>query len=77
MEVLNFMNFSQKLYYLRTKKKLTQAELAKLSNVSQQSIAHYENGRGIPTMNTILQLSRVFGVKPDDLINDAKSVITE
>lgn len=68
------MNFSQKIYYLRMKRGLTQTELAKLSNISQQSIAHYENGRGIPTMNNAIQLAKVLNVKTDDLLNDERSV---
>ena len=68
------MKFSDKVYYLRMKRGLTQAELARLANISQQSIAHFEKDRGRPQINTQIQLAKVLGVKVDDLMNDERSI---
>jgi transcriptional regulator with XRE-family HTH domain len=68
------MKFSDKLSYLRNKRGLSQTELAKLSNISQQSISHFETGRGVPSRNNAIQLAKVLGVKVDDLMKDERSV---
>lgn len=68
------MKFSDKLSYLRNKRGLSQTELAKLSNISQQSISHFETGRGVPSMNNAIQLAKVLSVKVDDLMNDEKEI---
>lgn len=71
------MKFSDKLTYLRTKRGLTQAELAKLSNISQQSISHFENGHGKPSINNAYQIAKVLGVKVVELLDDERSVEDE
>ena len=68
------MLINEKLKFLRKKRGLTQAELAKLTNVSQQTIWVYEAGKQKPTTNTLIQLAKVLGVKADDLLNDERSV---
>ena len=68
------MNLADKVKYLRTKKGYTQEELAKLANVSQPSIVAYENGTRKPVVNTIIQLAKVLGVKPNVLTDDERSV---
>lgn len=68
------MKFSDKVYYLRKKKGLTQVELAEKANVSQGMIWLFESGRRKPTKNTELQLAKVLGVKPIDLMDDERSI---
>ena len=68
------MNFSQKIYFLRTKRGLTQTELAKLADVAQSSIAYYEKCNTIPKGDTLIKLAKVFGIKPEILIDDERSV---
>lgn len=69
------MKFSDKVYYLRKKKGLTQTELAKKANVSQGMIWLFEAGRRKPTKNTEIQLAKVLGVKPADLMNDERDIV--
>lgn len=69
------MMFSEKVKALRLKKGLTQEELAKLVNVTQEAIHAYEAGKSKPFKNTLLQLAKVLNVKADDLTNDERSVI--
>ena len=68
------MNFSQKIYFLRTKRKLTQAELAKLTGLTQGAIAHYEAGKMRPSADALLTLAKVFSIKPEILLDDERSV---
>lgn len=53
---------------LRLKKGYTQQELAKKLNVSQQTIAKWEGGKGYPRVNALFKLSKIFGVKIDDFL---------
>lgn len=68
------MRFSDKLRYLRKKNNYTQAELAKLVNVTQVSIHQWEEKGIIPFRNTQIQLAHVLNVNVDDLMNDERSV---
>lgn len=68
------MKFSDKVFYLRQKNKLTQVELAERTNVKQSTIQAYESGRAKPMINTAIQLAKVLGVDVDDLMNDEKEI---
>lgn len=68
------MKFSDKVFYLRKKKGLTQQELATLTHVSQGAIQGYETGRIVPHLNTLIQLAKVLNVSANDLIDDERSV---
>lgn len=54
---------------LRLKNNLSQAELAKKLSVTNQAISKWENGRGIPDIEMLKQLSEIFNVNVDDIIN--------
>ena len=69
-----FMNFPEKVNFLRNKRGLTTEELAKLANVSKTSISFYETGKRKPHRNTQFQLAKVLCVKVDDLMDDEKEV---
>lgn len=68
------MKFSDKVFYLRRKNKLTQVELAERTNVKQSTIQAYESGRAKPMINTAIQLAKVLGVDVNDLMNDEKEL---
>lgn len=70
------MKFSDKVFYLRQKNKLTQVELAERTNVKQSTIQAYESGRAKPMINTAIQLAKVLGVDVNDLMNDEKEIST-
>lgn len=54
---------------LRSKKKWTQAELAKKLNVSQQTIGSWEVGRAEPSSDALSTLAKLFEVSVDYLLN--------
>lgn len=53
---------------LRTEKKLTQTELAKIINISQRAYSFYEKGEREPSIETILKLADFYQVPTDILL---------
>ncbi|MGN0466742.1 MAG: helix-turn-helix domain-containing protein [Lachnospiraceae bacterium] len=64
------MQFRDKLFQLRKKSGMTQAELAEALNVSRQAISKWEMGTTAPDINNILSISKIFRVSIDYLLND-------
>jgi transcriptional regulator with XRE-family HTH domain len=56
---------------LRKEKRLSQTELAYLSDVpSQSKISDWENGRAIPDLLEAQKLTQIFGVSIEYLLSD-------
>ena len=53
---------------LREEKELTQVELGNLLGLSYQTIGHYENGVSQPTLETLINMCKIFGVTSDYLL---------
>ncbi len=62
------MEFNLKLKELRKEKNLTQKELAKLINVTDDCIYFWEKGRSEPSIGQLIDLSNVFEVTTDELL---------
>ena len=60
--------FGKRLKKLREEKELTQGQLGKLINLSQQTIGHYEVSRAKPDLETIQRLAEIFNVTTDYLL---------
>ena len=58
--------------YLRRQKSLSRDQLAKLCDVSRQTIANIENGKFVPSMPVVMALTEALGVSYPDLISYAK-----
>lgn len=71
------MRFQDKLFQLRKKSGMTQAELAEALNVSRQAVSKWEMGTTIPDITNILSISKVFNVSIDYLINDELDTVEE
>ncbi len=54
---------------LRQAKGLTQQQLAAALNVSHQAVSKWENGVALPDIQTILDLTRLFGITVEQLLN--------
>lgn len=63
------MNFSENLVTLRKKSNMTQEQLAERLNVTRQTIYKYETGQTYPEMDKLLDLSKIFNINLDQLIN--------
>ena len=53
---------------LRQANGMTQQKLAATMNVSHQAVSKWENGAALPDMQTMLDLSRLFGVTIEQLL---------
>ena len=64
------MKLSDKIVKLRKVNGWSQEELAEKLNVSRQAISRWEGATAQPDATNILQLSKLFGVTTDYLLND-------
>lgn len=64
------MRFSDKVIELRKSRGMSQEDLAEKLNVSRQAVSRWESGTAMPDANNILQISKLFGVTTDYLLND-------
>ena len=64
------MKLSEKIIQLRKSNGWSQEDLAEKLNVSRQAISRWEGATAQPDATNILQLSKLFGVTTDYLLND-------
>lgn len=64
------MTLGEKLKEIRKRFGLSQEQLAEIMNVSRQAITKWENDGGIPDVSNLQELSKVFGITVDYLLND-------
>lgn len=57
---------------LRNGKKLSQAELGKLVNVTRGQVSNYESGNNLPSIDILLQLCVILDTSPNDLMGYVK-----
>lgn len=78
------MSFSENLYKIRRKKKLSQKKLAELANVSQASVNYWEKGQRTPSMEAIEKLAKalevpileLYGLKPETVEVKPVGIVT-
>ncbi|HRX58591.1 MAG TPA: helix-turn-helix transcriptional regulator [Eubacteriales bacterium] len=66
------MQLSKKIYYCRTKARLSQEALAEKIGVSRQAVSKWENGDAEPEIGKLRLLADAFGVTVDWLLSDAE-----
>lgn len=66
----------KKISTLRQGNGLTQQQLAAMMNVSHQAVSKWESGQALPDIQTMLELTRFFGITVEQLIseNEEKNV---
>ncbi|MEM1485363.1 helix-turn-helix transcriptional regulator [Oscillospiraceae bacterium PP1C4] len=64
------MTFGEKLQLIRKLKGMSQEQLAAQITVSRQAISKWELNTSLPDTENILQISKLFGVSTDYLLND-------
>lgn len=64
------MTIYDKLVQLRKRKGWSQEDLAEKLDVSRQAISRWENGSALPDADNLRQLSHLYGVSTDYLLND-------
>lgn len=68
------MTLGQKLKEIRKRFGLSQEQLAEIMNVSRQAITKWENDVGLPDISNLQELSKVFGITVDYLLNNENSL---
>lgn len=71
------MKLSDKITNLRKTNGWSQEDLAEKLYVSRQAISRWENGTALPDASNILQLSKLFNVTSDYLLNEEYSSDTD
>lgn len=64
------MHIGERIYKLRTERKMSQGDLADALDVSRQSISKWETNSSVPELDKLVKLSEIFGVTLDELIRD-------
>ena len=67
MQAVNYL-FSQRLKELRTEKNISQNALAKILSLTQGHISAYENGKKLPSIETLWTIADLFQVSIDYLL---------
>ncbi len=62
------MNFAKLLKMLRLEKELSQAQIAEVLGITQDSISLWENGKRFPDTQYVIKLADFFGVSTDYLL---------
>ncbi len=64
------MTMGEKIIELRRMAGWSQEDLSERLDVSRQSVSKWEGGQAVPTVDKLLELSRLFGVSTDYLLKD-------
>ena len=64
------MTLPDKIIKHRKSNGWSQEDFAEKLNVSRQAISRWENGTALPDAQNVLQISKLFGVTTDYLLND-------
>lgn len=67
-------SFEKRLKELRLKYGLSQAQVAKMANVTKVTISAYENGTREPSFGTLIRLASIFGISTDYLLGAEKNL---
>ena len=59
---------------IRTKNNLTQEQLAKKYGVTYQAVSKWENGKNLPDVILLRQMSKDFNISVEDLLDGEKSI---
>ena len=70
------MSFGKKLRSLREEKRLSQVELSKKLNITNQALSQYELGKRIPDAEMIIRIADFFDVSVDYLLDRTNERIT-
>lgn len=67
------MDFAEHLKTLRKQAKMTQAQVAKAIEISQQGYAYWEQGKKRPSHANLVKIAKLFNVSVDTLVSNDKT----
>lgn len=62
--------FGQQIRRIRKQKRLTQEQLAELTDMSASFLGHIERGTRVASIDTLMKLCTALSVTPNDLLGD-------
>ena len=62
------MNYTKRLYNLRTDNDLTQKDVARILNTTKQNYGRYENGKRKLSIDDLITLSKFYKVSTDYIL---------
>ncbi len=68
--MLDYKKIGKKIYRERKRIGYTQEQLAEKIYVTRQAISKWECGRSMPDYDSLLNLSEIFHVSPNEIIKD-------
>ena len=71
------MNAKDVLLELRTKRGLSQSELAEKVFVTRQAVSRWENGETVPNVETLKLLSKLFDVSINTLLGAPRQLVCQ
>ncbi len=69
----NKISIGERIYQLRRDSGKSQGELADMLGVSRQSVSKWETGASNPEIENLIEISKIFGVSTDDIINHTQN----
>jgi len=73
MLIFDFEIIGNKLYEIRKKAGMTQAEVAEAAGLSDRTYADIERGTANMRIGTMMQICRVFNITPNDILTETDS----
>ena len=67
------MELTERLAQARKARGLSQADAAERLNVSRQAISRWETGVGTPSLDSLIQMSQLYGVSLNELVYGAEA----
>lgn len=71
------MELHERIYQLRKQKNMTQQDLADQLGVSRQAVSRWEMGTAKPELESLIVMSRIFGITVDELLTGEYSTPEE
>ena len=66
--MIDFVKVGKKIQELRIQSNLSQDELADKLFITRQGLSRYEHGQSVPSIDSLITLSKVFNVSIDELL---------
>lgn len=68
------MKLEQKIKDLRKANNLTQEELGAQLYVTRNAVSKWESGRGIPSLDNLQSICKLFNISLDELVNESETI---
>ena len=69
------MNIGTKIIEIRKQKNMTQEDFAKIFHVTRQTVSNWENEKGYPDLQILVQISNEFNVSLDTMLKEDMNMV--